>query len=535
MDDTLKYLDKRYSALQSKKANWSTLWQDASDYVLPRRGSMLGDRTPGERRGTLRYDATAEEANDLLAAALASMLTNPATIWVSLWTPDRQRRELEEVKLFLEEAARICLEEMGQSNFEPVTHELYLDCPAFGTAIMFVGEGNPGERPLYFESMHLGDCAIGEDKYGRADTLFRTFKWTSEKIFTEWGDQCTDMIKKEAVDSPDTLHTVLHAVYPRKTKGATRNNMPYASCWALWGDEKKVLEEGGFNEFPYIVVRWSKTSGEVYGRGPGQKAMPEIKVLNEMVRTVLRAGQKAVDPPLFLPNESMATRVVTSPSGISYYNSGADSDKIWTPPVGDIRLGLDWEEQRREAIRRKFYTHVLDLKESPEMTATEVIARVRQQQRTMGPVLGRWKSDFLMPLMDRVFMILLRAGKLPPVPQALVGQEILAQYQSPIAKAQRLAEVEAGQQAITYAAGLSQYDPAALDPYDLPVISEESGEMLGVPQHWIRSKADQKKIAQGRIQAAEQEQKMMEAQAAVEAGKGMAEMEQKAPGMLRAA
>lgn len=535
MDDLLRYLEKRNSALLSRKTNWSSLWQDASDYILPRRGSMLGDRTPGERRGTLRYDATAEEANDMLSAALASMLTNPATIWFNLWVSERKIREMEDVKLFLEEAGRICLEEMNQSNFEPVTHELYLDCPAFGTAIMFVGEGMPNERPLYFESMHLGDCAIGENKYGRVDTLFRTFKWSSEKIFAEWGEACPEVIKKEAMESPDNEHTILHAVYPRKQKTPGKNNMPFASCWVLWGDEKKILEEGGFNEFPYIAVRWSKNSGESYGRGPGQKAMPEIKTLNQMVRTVLRAGQKAVDPPLFLPNESMATRIITSPSGISYYNPGADSEKIWSPPVGDTRLGLEMEEQRRDAIRRKFYNHVLDLKESPEMTATEVIARIRQQQRTMGPVLGRWKSDFLVPLIDRVFMILLRAGKLPPIPDALINQEIMAQYQSPIAKAQRLAEVEAGQQAVTYAAGLSEYDPAALDPYNLPVIAEESGEMLGVPQHWIRSKSDQKKIAKGREEMANKQQQLLEAQAAVEAGKGMAEMENKAPGMLRAA
>ncbi len=69
-------------------------------------------------------------------------------------------------------------------------------------------------------------------------------------------------------------------------------------------------------------------------------------------------------------------------------------------------LGLNIEEQRREAIRQAFFVDQLMLRESPNMTATEVIARNEEKMRLLGPVLGRLQAEMLQPLINRSFNLL---------------------------------------------------------------------------------------------------------------------------------
>jgi hypothetical protein len=63
---------------------------------------------------------------------------------------------------------------------------------------------------------------------------------------------------------------LLHGVYPapgRRVRG-TRDKKPWASCY-LYEARSGMLDEGGYDVFPFTVPRWTKASGEVHGRGPG--------------------------------------------------------------------------------------------------------------------------------------------------------------------------------------------------------------------------------------------------------------------------
>ena len=56
---------------------------------------------------------------------------------------------------------------------------------------------------------------------------------------------------------------------------------------------------------PYVVPKMLKASTEIYGRSPAMNALPDVKVLNKMVETALKAAAKQVDPPLLVPDDSM--------------------------------------------------------------------------------------------------------------------------------------------------------------------------------------------------------------------------------------
>ena len=67
----------------------------------------------------------------------------------------------------------------------------------------------------------------------------------------------------------------------------------------------------------------------------------------------------------------------------------------------------------RERIKQHFFVDQFQLREGPQMTATEVNTRVDMQLRLLGPLLGRLHFEFLQPMVGRMLQIMSRKGLLP--------------------------------------------------------------------------------------------------------------------------
>ena len=235
-------------------------------------------------------------------------------------------------------------------------------------------------------------------------------------------------------------------------------NKPFGSCY-IDLDGQHLIAEGGFDEFPFMVPRFLKSSNEVYGRSPSMTALPDIKMLNEMSKTTIKAAQKQVDPPLLVPDDGFVLPVRTVPGGLNYYRAGT-RDRIEPLNIGaNNPIGLNMEEQKRRAIREAFFIDQLLLGQGPQMTATEVVQRNEEKMRLLGPVLGRLTSELLRPLINRAFRILLRNEQLPPMPEYLEGVDIEIEYVSPLAKAQRTSDLSGILRALEIAIPLQQQAP----------------------------------------------------------------------------
>ena len=58
--------------------------------------------------------------------------------------------------------------------------------------------------------------------------------------------------------------------------------------------ENNIVARGTFETNPYIIFRWSVVSGELYGRSPILRALPDIKTANKVVELVLKNATIAV-------------------------------------------------------------------------------------------------------------------------------------------------------------------------------------------------------------------------------------------------
>ena len=128
-------------------------------------------------------------------------------------------------------------------------------------------------------------------------------------------DEVTDFIRKKYDKKPDEEITMLHAVMPRYDRDPTKMdsaNMPFASVY-IYMETKMPVSVKGFQEFPYVVPRFLKATGETMGRSPAMVALPDVKMLNLMSKTIIQAAQKQIDPPLLVPDDGFILPIRTNP------------------------------------------------------------------------------------------------------------------------------------------------------------------------------------------------------------------------------
>jgi hypothetical protein len=501
-------LNTRYQTLKTQRSNWEQHWQQLADYMLPRKADIVKKRTQGDKRTDLIYDGTAIHAVELLSSSLHGMLTSPSTPWFSMRYRDPELQQNDAANEWLE----TCIDQMYQafhrSNFQQEIHELYYDLVVFGTGALYVESEEDGLR---FACRHIAEICISEDPSGRVDTIYRTFKLSARAIAMQFGEENVPArVTKDLKDNPYAEHELVHAVYPRDGKpGSVAERKPIASVYYL-KDGLHLLRESGFDEFPFMVPRFVKDSVSQYGRSPAMTALPDVKMLNKMSETTIKAAQKQIDPPLMAPDDGFTLPIRTTPGSLNFYRSGTRDRLEPLQIAANNPLGLNMEEQRRNAIRQAFYVDQLLIGQGPTMTATEVLQRNEEKMRLLGPVLGRLQAELLQPLISRSFALLLRAGLLPAAPEELQGQDIDIEYVSPLAKAQKQTDLQSMLRGFEIMMQMSEIAPV-MDYLDDDKLVQYLVEVTGMPARVIRSQTEVAVMREERA-AAQQEQMQMQQQ-----------------------
>ena len=531
--DLTKGLLSRFDRLQGQRENWETHWQEVADYMQPRKADVTKRRARGDKRMEQVFDSSPIQAVELLAASLHGMLTNPSTPWFTLRFKDEEIENDDEAKLWLEASTDAMYTAFNRSNFQQEIFELYHDLITFGTAAMFIEEDD--DDIIKFSTRHINEVFIAENDKGRIDTIYRKFKISARAAIQKFGEAVSADVQTKAKKDPYEEIEILHAVYPRSDFNPNKRdkaNMPFESVYMEYKNGNE-LSVGGFREFPFVVPRYLKASNEIYGRSPAMTALPDVKMLNEMSKTTIKAAQKQVDPPLLVPDDGFLLPVRTVPGGLNFYRSGT-RDRIEPLNIGaNNPLGLNMEQQRRESIRAVFYVNQLMMQQGPQMTATEVIQRNEEKMRLLGPVLGRLQSELLKPLIDRVFAVLLRNNMLPQAPEFLSGRDVEIEYVSPLAKAQKSTELQSIMRAVEILGSLANVAPV-FDYVNFDNLVKHLADIVGVPQKILKTQSQVNAERQAQAQQQEQMQNMQQLQQVAKAGGDIAPLAKALPEEARA-
>jgi len=523
---------KRLEALQRLRSTWESHWQEVGDYVYPRRRDFISKQwTKGEKKTHKVYDSTAIHANEMLAASVHGMMTNPASRWFKL----RMIGTTEEdsaTMLWLEDVLDVMYSVFNSpaAGFSTEIFEDYMEYCAFGTSCLFVHD-DLGE--VRFQTRPLTESYIAEGVGGKVDTVYRLFKYSVRQAVDKFGIENVGKAtaKKYSNGKFDDEVEIIHVVEPRKDGKPGRKdskNLPVASIY-MEKQEKHILQEGGYHEMPYLVSRFFKTPLEIYGRSPAMTALPDIKMLNKMMSTTLKAAQKVVDPPLSIPDDGYIYPFTTVPGGLNFRRPGSNGEIQTFGNHGNIPLSLEMMQDVRARIRDTFFIDQLQLSNSPQMTLGEVEERTRRNMRILGPIAGRYQQEKLGPMIDRVFNILMRAGKLPEIPPQLQGKELRVEYQGPLAKAQQQTDLLGVERWIQQATPFVQLDPNAGQKIDAAKALEELANMNGVSRNFFKD--DQQ--YESDMQTQQEAQQGQEALAMAQQGAGVAKDVAQAEAMQR--
>jgi hypothetical protein len=503
-EEKAKAIIQKHEKLVSMRVNWDTYWEQLAQFGIPRKDNVYGHPTVGEDKHNKLYDSTSIHSNELLSSALHSMLTNPSSVWFGLSTGKKEVDSIKEVNQWLQDAVTKIVKALNNSNFQEEIHETYQDLGSLGTNTLFIDEDD--EDIFRFYSRPIYGNYVQENFKGQIDTIYREYEYDLRQIIQQFGE---DTLKNDHFrlrhDHDYTLkYKIIHAVEPDPD-----SKERYLSYHVL--KEKPILlKEGSFNEKPFAVPRWTKISGEIYGRCPMMKALPDIKMLNAMMRTAIRAAQKSADPPLMVPDNGFLLPLRTTPGGTNVYRAGT-KDRI-EPLVHNARVDINAEmiEQIRVRVRQAFFIDQLQLQDGPQMTATEVMQRTEEKLRTMGPILGRLNNELLKPIIDRVFGIMIRKQMFGPVPAEIKKGELDVVYISQISKAQRASEADTLTRVMQSVGSLIELQPQMLDNISGDEALRYHAKIFGLPEELLRKKEDVEKArkaqAEQQLEAQQNEQ-----------------------------
>jgi Bacteriophage head to tail connecting protein len=534
MDSTAEACLREQEQLQSQRSTWEAHWREISELVRPSQNFFVQQvRTPGDKRNQKIFDDTAQLALPKFAAAVISMAFPATQQYQKLTCSDAKVAKSAGVQRWFEEVTDIIfhVRYSPHANFQSQTGEVVLDMGAFGTGILFIDDV-PGIG-IRYKSFPLSETYITEDAWGRINRLHRKFELTAAQAVTMFDrSRLSEGVTGAAEHAPQTKFWFMHCVYENNAYDARQVLHPVnGKRWASTYIEiatRKVIDEGGYRTFPFAVMRYETGPREVYGRSPAMKVLPTIKTLNEQEKTMLRAGQRVLDPPIMLTDDAALSAFDLRAGALNHGYLDSNGRPLAMPfnSGAKVEFGFEAMEQKRQAINDAFLVTLFRiLVDEPQITATEAMLRAQEKGQLLAPTMGRAQAELLGPITERELDILAMNGALPPMPDELVaiGGQYKVEYQSPLNQAQRAGVGVSILNSLQALAPLAQLDSSVMDVVDTHTAARELLEANGFPASAMRDEKEATALSEQRAQAAQMQQLLAAAPVAAGAAKDFAQ------------
>ena len=434
----------RYELALSVKSQWQNLWEKIATYVL---SSKYQFATENPAEGMLLdsniFDDTAGRACQTFMAAFLGALWPKGAETIKLTRP-RNIPDTKEVKEYYETITDIATRYMDrpETGLTIAWQEFMLDQAAFGTSGMAIFENpdNEPQLPFYCRAYDIRTLAFLEGRNGFVDTIFLTEEKTVRQVVEEYGIDVVSEKTREKYNENKWLEKVkvVQAIMPR---GALERNpdlagskdMPYAS-YHLEYNERLILKESGYPEKPIFVTRFSKATGETYGRSPAMMVLPSILQLNIMAEALDLTAEQMLDPTLLLRDGALFGSAVLdrSPGATNIINSTgplAGNKPVETLYDGkELQFPLILMDQLRNNVEKGFYIdRLVNLGENTQRrTATEVELLHGLHGESVSPLYARQQLEAITPCVSRMLNILFQRGYLGVERGSALEREVAA-------------------------------------------------------------------------------------------------------------
>lgn len=522
---------ERMVALRSP---FDVLYQDIAERVLPRKAKFGKRMTPNQSKGVREtakiFDAQPALALERFGASAHSLVVPRNQVWHKLKASVEALNKSINVQRYFETLNETLFAARYAANFDHQVQECLIDEGAFGTMVIYTGDTG---TKLYYKNVPIWQAYFAEGIDGLVNVMVYYHMMTARNAVAEFKDRLDLLpasIKTAADKTPESEFEFLCVTMPRDDMDVTRRDargMPFAQ-YEICLDNNEILEDQGFEVFPYAVGRYSNTPGEIYGRGPVELILPDVKMLYAMMNTTVQAAQLAALPPLLAHSDGLLSAFSMTSGAMNYGGVNENGQQLIHPlqAGGDVRLGLEMMEQKRGVISDALWGKMFQvLLENPQMTATQAMLIAQQQGALLAPTASRIESEFLAKIVGRELSILHKAGALPDPPPELIeaGAGYSVDYDSPLSRARKAEKGVAILRTFEQLAPMAQVRPDVFDRFNFDVAAKELADANGMPPDCIYTDEEMAAINQAKQQQVQMQNILQAAPVAADAAKNLAQ------------
>ena len=508
---------KRQVAAQAKKDEFQQLYQDAYEFALPQRqlyGVWEGGAT-GSKKMQRVFDSTAINSTQRFANRLQSVVFPPQRKWAKLEAgsdiPPEQRQQAQAILEVYQEKMFTVL---NQSNFDIAMGEFLLDL-AVGTACMMVQPGDD-VQPLNFIPVPLFLVSYEEGANGQVDNVYRRMRMKGESIQRQWPDaEISDDLKRRIENKPtDDVELLEATIYDHKRGDYCYHVIDKVSKTEIVYRRRKMS--------PWVISRYMKVAGEIYGRGPLMTALPDIKTLNKTIELLLKNASLAVsgvytaaDDGVLNPN---TVKIVPGAIIPVARNGGSQGPALLAlPRSGDFNVSQLVINDLRSNVKRILLDESLPPDNMSARSATEIVERMKELAQNLGSAFGRLINETMIPVTAKILEVMDERG-LIDMPLRVNGLEVKVTPVAPLAMAQNMEEVNSIMQYMQIAQSLGTDGQLAIKT---DMLVDYLADKLGVPAA-VRNTAAERAVLMEEMRNQQQQQAIAQAMAMqAQAGGGM--------------
>jgi hypothetical protein len=496
---------RRAEVAQRRKDLFEELYRDAYEFALPQRqlyGYWEGN-SQGQKKMTRVFDSTAITSTQRFANRLQSGIFPPQRKWCRLEPgTDIPQDRKSQAQLILDNYSDKMFAVLKQSNFDIAIGEFLLDL-AVGTAGMLVLPGDD-VNPINFIPVPMFLISYEEGANGQVDKVYRRMRMKGEAITQQWRDAELPVEVKQRIDQKptDEVELLEATIYD-----AERGDYCYHVIDKV---SKQEIVYRRYNGNPWVISRYMKVAGEVYGRGPLLTALPDIKTLNKTLELLLKNASLAVAGVYTAADDGVLNpqTVKILPGAIIPVarNGGAQGESLRPlPRSGDFNVSQIVINDLRQNIKRVLLDESLPPDNMSARSATEVVERMKELAQNLGSAFGRLINETMVPLVGRILQVMDEKG-LIDLPLRVNGLEVRVSPVAPLAMAQNMEEINNIVQFMQLTSTLGNEGAMAVKVGDL---IDYLGDQLGVPARLRTTAAERAFLIDQQREMMQRDQAMM--------------------------
>jgi hypothetical protein len=344
-----------------------------------------------------------------------------------------------------------------------------------------------------------------EGANGQVDNVYRKMRMKGESIERQWPDaKIPDEMQRRIEQKPTDDIELLEATIYDYTRGDY--------CYHVI--DKISKEEIVYRRratSPWVISRYMKVAGEIYGRGPLITALPDIKTLNKTKELLLKNASLAVsgvytaaDDGVLNPNTVKIVPGAIIPVARNGGPQGASLQPLTRS--GDFNVSQLVINDLTASIKRILLDESLPPDNMSARSATEIVERMKELAQNLGSAFGRLINETMIPLMSKILEVLDERG-LIDLPLRVNGLEVKVSPVAPLAMAQNMEEVNAIMQFMQLSQAMGTDGQLALK---MDRVVDYVADKLGVP-YGVRNTAAERAVLLEEAMAKQQQQMAAEA------------------------